>query len=97
MRNIKFSKSSRALIDFPVQEFENSLYDRPQEFVRGFVVIDGKASPAVAEVYPSCYADGSSFIRSIQMKGLTLKFSEAGNAFAGPLWLFETNGVDYRS
>ena len=97
MRKISFVKSSRARIGFDIEFADNSLYGCAQEYVRGFAVIDGKVAPAVAEVYPSCYADGSSFIRSIQMNGLTLKFSEAGNAFAGPLWLFETNGVDYRS
>lgn len=97
MRSIKFSKSSKAVVNFGWEEFENSLYDCAQEFIKGFVSIDGKTYSAIAEVYPSCYANGKSFIRSIQMKDLTIKFSESGNAFAGPLWLFETTGVDYRS
>ncbi|NCU28730.1 MAG: hypothetical protein EOM85_03630 [Candidatus Moranbacteria bacterium] len=97
MRNVIFVKSSKAFIGFDVKEFENSLYDCPQKFVKGFAVIDGKAVPAVAEVYPSCYANGASFVRTLHLDGLTIRFSEAGNAFAGPLWLFETDGVDYRS
>lgn len=97
MRKISFVKSSRSCINFGYEKFENSLYDCYQKFERGFAVIDGKAYAAVAEVYPRCYADGRSFIRSLQMKGLTISFSESGNAFAGPLWLFETTGVDYRS
>lgn len=97
MRNIIFVKSSRSCINFGWEKFDNSLYDCYQKFEKGFAVIDGKAIPAIAEVYPSCYADGTSFIRSLQMHGLTIKFSERGNAFAGPLFLFETDGVDYRS
>jgi hypothetical protein len=97
MRNIIFCKSSRARIGFDVDFADNSLYGCAQEYVRGFAVIDGKAAPAVAEVYPSCYADGRSFVRALHLEGVTIKFSERGHAFAGPLWLFETNGVDYRS
>lgn len=92
---IEFIKSRKAQIDFPVDwEIENSLYGCFQEIVRGFVRIDGKCYPAVAEVYPSAFETMDSketfdFVRSIQMDGVTLSFSTRGNCFVGPLWLCE--------
>lgn len=86
-KKIDFAKSKHAIIDFPVSwDKENSLYGCHQEIVKGFVRIDNKTYPAVAEVYPSKEDGGNGFIRSIQMDGLEINFSEVGNFWFGPIW-----------